>query len=135
MIQSKIYQAGLDVGSTTAKCVLIDEQGNIVFSEYVRHNTRIVETVVEIITKIMLRLGKEINLSIKVTGSAGMGISERTGVSFVQEVIAASEVVKTKYPEVRTLVDMGGEDSKMIFFFPNRPIIYPPLSYCPKAGF
>lgn len=116
-----MYNAGLDVGSTTAKFVLMDAAGEIVFSEYVRHNTHIVETVISIVNKLKEVLKGDVSLSLKVTGSAGMGISEKTGVSFVQEVIAASEIVQAKYPEVRTLIDMGGEDSKMIFFSPNRP--------------
>ena len=116
-----MYNAGLDVGSTTAKFVLLDTAGEVVFSEYVRHNTHIVETVISIINKLKEVLKGDVTLSLKVTGSAGMGVSEKTGVAFIQEVIAASEIVQAKYPEVRTLIDMGGEDSKMIFFSPNRP--------------
>ena len=58
----------------------------------------------------------EEKISVAITGSVGMGYATRLGVPFVQEVIAAAEVVKQMYPEVHTLVDIGGEDSKMIFF-------------------
>ena len=120
MKSALVFNAGLDVGSTTAKFVLLSNSGEIVFSEYIRHNTRIVETVINIINRLKDTLKGDVVLSLKVTGSAGMGISEKTNVSFVQEVIAASEIVQVKYPEVRTLIDMGGEDSKMIFLSPNR---------------
>lgn len=116
-----VYRIGLDVGSTTAKCVVLDEQDNFVYTNYVRHNTYIVATVIELLKEIKQRLGNNISLSIKVTGSAGMGISEKAKIPFIQEVIAASEVVQRKYPDVNTLIDIGGEDSKMIFFFADRP--------------
>lgn len=118
---SKIYRLGLDVGSTTAKCVVLDEHDNFVYTNYVRHNTHIVATVIQLLSEIKQKLGDDIRLSVKVTGSAGMGISEKADIAFIQEVVAASEVVQRKYPEVRTLIDIGGEDSKMIFFFPDRP--------------
>jgi predicted CoA-substrate-specific enzyme activase len=54
--------------------------------------------------------------SICITGSAGMGIAERMGITFVQEVVASIEVVKNNYPDARTLIDLGGEDAKMVFF-------------------
>ena len=117
----KMYRLGLDVGSTTAKCVVLDKQDNFVYTNYVRHNTHIVPTVLSLLDEIKQQLGEEIVLSVKVTGSAGMGISEKADIAFIQEVVAASEVVQRKYPEVRTLIDIGGEDSKMIFFFPDRP--------------
>lgn len=118
---SKKYRLGLDVGSTTAKCVVLDEQDNFVYTNYVRHNTYIVPTVIQLLDEIRQQEGDDIMLSVKVTGSAGMGISEKADITFIQEVVAASEVVQQKYPEVRTLIDIGGEDSKMIFFFPDRP--------------
>lgn len=120
-IMTKIYRLGLDVGSTTAKCVVLDEHDNFVYTNYVRHNTHIVATVLELLNEIKQKLGNGIHLSVKVTGSAGMGISEKADIAFIQEVVAASEVVQRKYPQVRTLIDIGGEDSKMIFFFPDRP--------------
>lgn len=118
---SKIYRLGLDVGSTTAKCVLLDEQDHFVYSNYVRHNTHIIATVLDLLSEIKQKIGNDIELSVKVTGSAGMGICEKANIAFIQEVVAASEVVKRQYPQVSTLIDIGGEDSKMIFFFPDRP--------------
>ncbi|WP_392565434.1 acyl-CoA dehydratase activase-related protein [Utexia brackfieldae] len=116
-----LFRFGLDVGSTTAKCVLLDEQDNFIYSKYIRHNTFIIPTVLDMLAEIKQQCGADITLSVKVTGSAGMGIAEKAQITFIQEVIAASEVVQRQYPEVSTLIDIGGEDSKMIFFFADRP--------------
>jgi predicted CoA-substrate-specific enzyme activase len=109
------YKLGIDIGSTTAKFVLLDKANNMLFSNYLRHNTKITETLDILLDSIQEKFG-EIRLKVQFTGSAGMGFAERTKLSFIQEVIAAGEVVKNKFSEVRTLIDIGGEDSKMMFF-------------------
>jgi len=115
-----MFQVGLDVGSTTAKIVLISpEDKEIIHSEYIRHNTKIDETVLDLLENMRTIIGDN-RFSLTVTGSAGYGISEKLDIPFIQEVVASSMVVKTKYPEVKTLIDIGGEDSKMIFFSKNR---------------
>ncbi|MFQ0972285.1 hypothetical protein, partial [Gilliamella sp. BG1] len=63
---SKLYKLGLDVGSTTAKCVLLDEHGNFVYTNYVRHNTHIIATVLRLLDEIVQKLGNNIILSVKV---------------------------------------------------------------------
>jgi len=113
------YKLGIDIGSTTAKIVLIDEQNHIIYSDYRRHHTKIYPTLLEIINNFPL-LDEESLFSVRITGSAGMGVSENTKIPFVQEVIAATEYLSRNYPEVRTLIDIGGEDSKMIFMSENR---------------
>lgn len=113
-------RAGLDVGSTTAKVIVLDEGGKVLFSLYRRHGADIVNTLADMLTKAQETLGDRL-MRLSVTGSAGMGIAERTGMPFVQEVIAAGEVVQRHFPQVQTLIDIGGEDSKMIFFSPGRP--------------
>jgi predicted CoA-substrate-specific enzyme activase len=114
-----IYKLGLDVGSTTAKIALLDDRGQLVYHSYKRHNTKLTEVVCSFFDEIVALLGS-CRVSAMVTGSAGMGISEAAGIPFVQEVVAASRLIFEKYPKVRTLVDLGGEDSKMIFFHPDR---------------
>ncbi|MDR3093859.1 MAG: acyl-CoA dehydratase activase [Bacteroidales bacterium] len=109
------YRIGLDAGSTTAKIVVVNEQAELVHTDYVRHNTQIYETVTALLEKASDMIGDEL-VSLTVTGSAGMGICENTGIPFIQELIAATEVVQQLYPQVKTLIDIGGEDSKMIFF-------------------
>lgn len=113
------YQAGLDIGSTTAKMAVVDERGKIVFSAYQRHHTQIYQTIDTILTEALKQLG-DCSVTLQITGSAGMGISEKIGIPFIQEIIATDVFVKTYHPEVKTLIDIGGEDSKMIFFNDDR---------------
>ncbi len=110
---------GIDIGSTTMKAAVVDEEGNILCTDYRRHNTDIAATAAGILSDIGKKIGDS-GLSVAMTGSVGMGYAESFGKSFVQEVICASEVIREKYPEVRTLIDIGGEDSKMIFFEEGR---------------
>ncbi|MDR1666665.1 MAG: hypothetical protein LBS03_03095 [Bacteroidales bacterium] len=113
------YRIGLDVGSTTAKIAVVDGQSQLIHTDYVRHNTQIYETVSALLEATVAVTGNG-NVSLAVTGSAGMGICENTGIPFIQELIAATEVVQKQYPQVKTLIDIGGEDSKMIFFHAGR---------------
>lgn len=106
---------GIDIGSTTAKVVILDKNNELVFSAYQRHQTKIMETLNKLIIKSLEKLG-DITVRLMVTGSAGMGITERFDLPFVQEVVASAEVVEQLYPDVKTLIDIGGEDAKMIFF-------------------
>ncbi|GHT74072.1 hypothetical protein FACS189456_5180 [Bacteroidia bacterium] len=119
MTTKNILRIGIDVGSTTAKIAVLDPNGQLVYNDYRRHNTKITEVVCEFLKEIEAKFGN-CRVSAMVTGSAGMGISEFADIPFVQEVVAASRLIFEKYPKVRTLVDLGGEDSKMIFFHPDR---------------
>ena len=116
------YFVGLDIGSTTAKICVLDEKYRIVFSDYRRHNTEIIPTLRDIVALMYERLGK-CNLGIRVTGTAGMGLSERFGIPFVQEVVASCETAQRLYEDVKTLIDIGGEDSKLILFNRSQPDI------------
>jgi activator of 2-hydroxyglutaryl-CoA dehydratase len=120
MKQNNTYLAGLDIGSTTAKLVLVDGAGQSVFSRYQRHYARIMDTVSVFLNEVLEDLGN-CRIQLAVTGSAGMGMSREMDLPFVQEVIATHEVVRHLYPKVRTVVDIGGEDSKMIFLSSDRP--------------
>ena len=111
----KINRLGIDLGSTTAKVVLIDHTDAVINSFYTRHNTRIVETLRELLLNILNKEG-DLPLRISLSGSAGMGIAEKTGITFIQEVVAASFVAKKQYPEVKSLLDIGGEDAKLVLF-------------------
>ena len=128
----EMYQLGIDIGSTTIKMALLDVQGDdvqctkeVIATAYERHNAAPAVVGSKMLKKILEPLSNspikgEEKISVAITGSVGMGYATRLGVPFVQEVIAAAEVVKQMYPEVHTLVDIGGEDSKMIFFEPGR---------------
>ena len=108
---------GLDVGSTTCKYVLMDDEGRIVDRAYERHNTRQAEKVLEFLE----RLEKEHGFTpgrdrVYATGSGAGLISEFIGARFVQEVVAVATAVERLHPEVRFVSEIGGEDMKTIFF-------------------
>lgn len=115
MFDNKVFNIGLDAGSTTLKLVLTDETGDVLFSDYNRHHADIAKTLSVSLQNLLDKFGN-INVRVQVTGSAGMGLAERFGIAFTQEVVAATEVIVRKFPQVRTLIDIGGEDSKIIFF-------------------
>ncbi|MBO8447153.1 MAG: hypothetical protein IAC32_05355, partial [Bacteroidetes bacterium] len=109
------YRLGVDIGSTTMKVALLDKSGNLVFSDYRRHNANIPFTAKSILQQMWKKTGNS-NLKVCITGSVGMGFAEKSGYAFVQEVVASAEFIRQRHPEVHTFVDIGGEDSKMIFF-------------------
>ncbi len=118
-----LFFTGIDIGSTTAKAVVLDKDGGMVFSRYCRHQGKTVETTRSIFKEALETLG-DVELDLAVTGSAGMGAAEVFGLPFVQEVVASARFIEKFLPGVRTLIEIGGEDSKVIFFDDNgRPDI------------
>lgn len=113
------YYLGVDIGSTTMKAALVDGRGRLLWSDYRRHNADVPATARAIADAIVRQFGP-IRAATVMTGSVGMGYAERAGYGFEQEVLAAARVVEMLYPGVHTLIDMGGEDSKMIFFEQGR---------------
>lgn len=110
---------GIDIGSTTVKMVALDEVRNVLYSDYRRHNMNIRDAVVEAIIPLAKQY-PDARLQVAVTGSVGMGYAECWHLPFVQEVIAAATLVKQQFPQTKTFIDIGGEDSKMIFFEESR---------------
>ena len=108
------YRVGLDIGSTTCKIVVLDNHSHMVFSRYKRHQANVAGVLREELKNLRSQIGGA-SLKLKVTGSVGMGVAEKFDLPFVQEVIAATKFVKTKYPEVATLIDIGGEDAKIVY--------------------
>lgn len=106
---------GLDVGSTTAKIVALDANDNIVYSRYERHNARVGELVSRYIDELQGQFG-DAEVSLCVTGSVGMSTAEQLGAEFVQEVVAATIYARRRHPEAKALIDIGGEDAKVVFF-------------------
>ena len=104
---------GIDVGSTTVKAAVIDDNDNLIYSSYVRHFSKVKETVLAELNIIKERIGGEFAVSI--TGSAGLGLSQRSGVNFVQEVQAAFIAIRKLYPDTDAAIELGGEDAKIIF--------------------
>ena len=113
------YRFGIDIGSTTLKVALLDNSNRLLFFDYRRHNANIRLAALQTFKSLIERMG-DCNLQIVMTGSVGMGFAERIGCRFQQEVVAAAKTIETLYPDVSTFIDMGGEDSKMIFFEKNK---------------
>ena len=111
---------GIDIGSTTAKAIVTNQDGTITYSMYKRHKALIIEAVTSLLHEIQLNFPNEPLVNICFTGSAGMGIAEQHSFPFIQEVVASSEVINRKYPTTKTLIDIGGEDAKIIFFEKNK---------------
>ncbi len=118
-MQKKTYKIGIDVGSTTVKVVVLDTEQNIVHKGYCRHQANVQETLITELREVIEVIDGEA-LKINITGSAGMGIGERVGIPFVQEVVAAVEAAQKLYPKAHTLIDLGGEDAKVVFFEEGR---------------
>ncbi len=108
------YSLGIDIGSTTVKTVITDIERNIVYSKYQRHFSKVKETVSE-----QLSLIREIypdeKFTVSITGSAGLGLANSAELPFVQEVHCAFLAVKEKYPDADAVIELGGEDAKIIF--------------------
>jgi predicted CoA-substrate-specific enzyme activase len=105
---------GLDVGSVSANTVLIDDQKNVVEEHYTRTKGQPLATVLAVLTEILSRVPAERIQSISVTGTAGKLIAELLGGEFVNEIIAQGKSTIFFYPQVKTIIEMGGEDSKLI---------------------
>ena len=115
----KTFRIGLDIGSTTLKAVVIDDEGKPLFTYYERHNADVEGRMAECFGQLREVVG-DAECRICLTGSVAMGVAERYGYDFVQEVVAAAEYVKHCHPEVATLIDIGGEDAKIVLFKQGR---------------
>ncbi|NLI92915.1 MAG: 2-hydroxyacyl-CoA dehydratase [Peptococcaceae bacterium] len=111
----KVMHIGLDVGSTTVKIAILDDNDNLVFSHYQRHFSDVQHTVSNLLQKMYLHL-KNTNVTMNVTGSSGITTSGQIGVPFIQEVIACSEAVQRYIPETDVAIELGGEDAKITYF-------------------
>ena len=109
-----IYSLGIDVGSTTVKTVIIDEKKNIIYSEYQRHFSKVRETVKTQLEAIQKKYPND-TFKICMTGSAGLGLATGAEIPFVQEVNSAFIAVKERIPDADAVIELGGEDAKIIF--------------------
>ncbi|MGX7059281.1 2-hydroxyacyl-CoA dehydratase [Vagococcus humatus] len=110
------YIAGIDVGSTTVKLVILDEQYHTIFSQYERHYSDVKTAVEKIVTEGMRQMDANIPLKLSITGSGGIGLSEVLDIPFIQEVIACTKTVETLIPETDVAIELGGEDAKITYF-------------------
>jgi len=112
---------GLDVGSTTMKCVVLNEALDVIHTEYKRHYSQISETAVSMLSGIRnICSGNETTLA--VSGSAGMGLSQNLKLSFVQEVYATRLAVTNYLPHTDVVIELGGEDAKILFLGQNMEV-------------
>ncbi len=108
-------RVGIDVGSTTVKVVVLDEDNELLFRSYERHYSKARERACETLASIEEMLqGRDVRLM--VTGSAGLGLAKAAGLDFVQEVYATAAAVDAYVPDTDAVIELGGEDAKIIFF-------------------
>lgn len=105
---------GLDVGSTTAKMVALNSNKEIIFKSYQRHFSDIKNTTLKLVHQLAKQFPTA-TLKINASGSSGLGLCEPLGIPFIQEVIACTEAVKSTQPNIDVIVELGGEDAKLIY--------------------
>ena len=105
---------GIDIGSTTVKCAVMDESGELIHSSYERHRSRIAPMVADLLRRIAGKYPGE-TMRLAISGSAGMGIANDLDLPFVQEVYATRLAVKERIPGIDTVIELGGEDAKILF--------------------
>lgn len=110
-----LHYLGVDVGSTTAKIVILNENDEIIYSRYERHLSNIKDTIVNLIDDAYSKIGN-LSVSVAVTGSGGMAVAEWLNMPFVQEVIAGTKTVERFFPEADVVIELGGEDAKITYF-------------------
>ena len=108
-------RVGLDIGSTTIKCVVLDDAGDIVFSTYERHYSHILEKGKELLEKVARDCLPDGRAYLAISGSAGMGLADSSKVPFVQEVFATRVAANRLAPGTDCIIELGGEDAKILF--------------------
>lgn len=108
------YRIGIDAGSKTLKLVVLDEAGTVVYDAYMRHRANIARTLGEAVHDLNWRHGP-VDASIAMTGSAAIEVARVLGIPFVQEVVATTHAVRTLEPDADVVIELGGEDAKIIY--------------------
>ncbi len=106
---------GLDIGSTTAKVAVLDAGGKLLYSDYRRHYSQVADAITALIHEVRDHFPDEHSASFAISGSAGMGLAEKCGVPFVQEVYATHLCAEKMVPDADVIIELGGEDAKIIF--------------------
>ena len=108
-------RVGIDIGSTTVKVAVLSEQDKLLFRSYERHFSKTRERALETLHSIRDMLAGQ-KIKVTITGSAGLGVADASGIDFVQEVYATAAAVNTYIPDTDAVIELGGEDAKIIFF-------------------
>ncbi len=111
----KNYLAGIDIGSTTVKLVILDEHQQLLFGEYRRHQAHTQQTLAQLLSEAKETLG-DCALRVSITGSGSINLGKALGIGFVQEVVAVATALKTVAPQTDVAIELGGEDAKIIYF-------------------
>ncbi len=111
----KAYRAGIDIGSTTVKLLIIDDGGNTVWAKYRRHLSHTQATLAALLSEASADLG-EISLKVKITGSGAISLAKAMNIEFVQEVVATTTAIRATAPQTDVAIELGGEDAKIIYF-------------------
>lgn len=109
------YKLGIDIGSTTVKVAILDDNNNMLFADYKRHFANIQSTLADLLSEAKDKLGG-INVNPVITGSGGLTLAKHLDVPFTQEVVAVSTSLKDYAPHTDVAIELGGEDAKIIYF-------------------
>ena len=109
-----MLHAGIDLGSKTVKLVVLDDGLEVLYSSYERHLSNVFETLAYTLKNASVHFPCEA-MTFGVTGSAGMQLAELLGLPFTQEVVSVRSAIKTLIPQTDTAIEIGGEDSKILF--------------------
>ena len=115
MSNNTLHKLGIDIGSTTVKIAVLDENDNLLFSDYERHFANIRETLSLLVEKAYKQLG-DMQIAPMITGSGGLTLAKHLDVPFVQEVISVSTALQHYAPQTDVAIELGGEDAKIIYF-------------------
>lgn len=113
-LMNRLLNMGLDVGSTTVKLVLLDQNDEIVFSKYRRHYSDIKNTIFELLSETCKKFSNNY-ITIMVTGSGGLSVSRWLEIPFIQEVIASTKAIQRFIPHTDVVIELGGEDAKITY--------------------
>lgn len=108
------FSLGIDIGSTTVKTVILNKNNQVVYSNYQRHFSKVKYAVTVQLNQIA-ELYPGVKFPVCITGSAGLGLANAAHLPFVQEVHAAFVAVNQRYPDADAVIELGGEDAKIIF--------------------
>ncbi|MDR1927645.1 MAG: 2-hydroxyglutaryl-CoA dehydratase, partial [Oscillospiraceae bacterium] len=110
-----MHHIGIDIGSTTVKVVVLDENKDIKYKSYQRHHAKSRERAAQLLAEACQALGGDEEITVSLSGSAALKAAQLTDLPFVQEVFATRVAVETFAGEVDAVVELGGEDAKILF--------------------
>ena len=114
-MSTHLYKLGIDIGSTTVKVALLNEEDELLFADYKRHFANIRETLTDLLTAAREAHG-DLSVAPMITGSGGLTLAKHLDIPFVQEVISVSTALTHYAPQTDVAIELGGEDAKIIYF-------------------